>query len=41
MVEYLVILVLLMSTFAVAGLVTQAVQRQSARTKVLMGSDFP
>ncbi len=41
MVEYLVILVLLMSAFFAAGYVSRAVERQSSRTKVLIGSDFP
>ncbi len=41
LVEYILVLVLLLGAAAAAGWVVRAVRVQSARTSLLLGSDFP
>lgn len=41
MVEYLLVLVALLGAAAAAGLLTQAIRAQEARTETLLGSGYP
>lgn len=41
MVEYILVLVALLGAAAAAGLLTQAIRAQEARTETLLGSGYP
>ncbi len=41
MVEYLLVMVLLMSAALSAGWITRAINAQRTRTQMLLGSDYP